>query len=407
MRVLYFHQHFSTPQGATGTRSYENSLKLLEKGHSVTVVCGSYRGGMTGLSGEYRYGLRRGKVDGIDVIELRLAYANQQGLFARSIVFMRFAARSVWLALTEKYDVVFATSTPLTAAIPGIAARVFRRKAFVFEVRDLWPELPKAMGVIRNPILLKLLDWLERAAYRAADSCVGLSPGIVEGIKKKAPAGRRVTLIPNGCDLELFNAAALNSKRFPRATDDQIIAVFTGAHGLANGLGAVLDVAAELLRRERRDVQLILIGDGQQKEDLMRRAEAQKLRNITFMDPVPKTTLAEMLADADIGLMILANVPAFYFGTSPNKFFDYIALGLPVVNNYPGWLATMIEDEEIGIVVAPESSREFADALIYLADNPVIRQRMGERARRFAESKFGREDLSSLVVTEIERAVGW
>jgi len=406
MRVLYFHQHFSTPKGATGTRSYENSRKLLERGHSVTIVCGSYVAGMTGLSGEFRRGARRGEVDGIDVIELRLPYANQQGFLARSMVFMRFAARSIWIALTEKYDVVFATSTPLTAAIPGIVASIFRRKPFVFEVRDLWPELPKAMGVIRNPVLLKLLDWLERAAYRAADSCIGLSPGIVEGIQRKAPAGRRVTLIPNGCDLDFFNATESSAIRFPRATDGQLVAVFTGAHGLANGLAAVLDAAAELLQRERNDIQIFLIGDGQQKEGLVRRAETDKLSNLTFLNSVPKTTLAEMLVDADIGLMILANVPAFYFGTSPNKFFDYIALGLPVVNNYPGWLATMIEDEEIGIAVTPESPSEFADALVYLADNPVIRQRMGERARQFAERQFGREGLSNLVVTEIEGAAG-
>ena len=151
MHVLYFHQHFSTPSGSTGTRSYENCRRLIRRGHSVTMVCGSYSTGKSGLTGPFERGRRRGDVDGIDVLELELNYANQYSLLRRSIVFMRFALRSIRVALTEPHDVVFATSTPLTAALPGIAAKLLRRKPFVFEVRDLWPELPKAMESSRTP----------------------------------------------------------------------------------------------------------------------------------------------------------------------------------------------------------------------------------------------------------------
>jgi glycosyltransferase involved in cell wall biosynthesis len=402
--VLYVHQHFSTPTGAAGTRSYENSLKLLERGHEVTVVCGSYHTGATGLSGEFRRGMRRGNVDGIDVIELELAYANRQGLIKRSIVFLRFAVLSIRIALSEKYDVVFATSTPLTAAIPGIAARWFRRKPFVFEVRDLWPELPVAMGVIRNPVVKLLLAWLEKAAYRAADRCIGLSPGIVDGIRRVAPAGRPVSLIPNGCDLKFRAHRAESAERLPGTDENTLSAVFTGAHGLANGLDALLDAAEVLKERQRDDIRIFLIGDGKLKEGLRDRAARSGLDNVTFMDPVPKTRLMALLADAQVGLMILANVKAFYFGTSPNKFFDYIALGLPVVNNYPGWLAGMIEDQAIGIAVPPENPQMLADALIELADNPDQREEMGVRARQFAEQNFDRSVLSGLVVDELEKA---
>jgi len=139
--------------------------------------------GKTGLSGPFVRGRRSGIVDGIDVIELALPYANRDGLFKRSMTFARFAFSSTVMALSTRYDVLFATSTPLTAAIPGIAARLFRRKPFIFEVRDLWPELPKAMGVVTNPVVLMLLSWLEWSAYRSATSLIGLSPGIVAGIR--------------------------------------------------------------------------------------------------------------------------------------------------------------------------------------------------------------------------------
>src|SRR5690606_14353347 len=146
MRILYIHQHFSTRQGSTGTRSYEFARRLVARGHSVTMVCGAYGGGSTGLTGSYRRGARRGTVGGIDVIEFELPYSNSDRFFKRTWTFIRFVQRGLWVALSSPADIVFATSTPLTVAIPGIAAKIFRRRAFVFEVRDLWPELPKEMG---------------------------------------------------------------------------------------------------------------------------------------------------------------------------------------------------------------------------------------------------------------------
>jgi glycosyltransferase involved in cell wall biosynthesis len=180
--------------------------------------------------------------------------------------------------------------------------------------------------------------------------------------------------------------------------------VFTGAHGLANGLDAVVDAASELKKRGRKDIRIVLIGDGMEKSRLRTLSEERELPNIEFIDPVPKTRLPEILRDADVGLMILANVPAFYYGTSPNKFFDYIALGLPVLNNYPGWLADMIGEAGIGIAVKPANSEEFADALIYLAENPDERVRMGVNARKFAEDNFGRKALADAFVLQLERA---
>jgi len=204
MKVLYFHQHFSTPKGAAGIRSYEMARRLIGRGHQVTMVCGSYGGGVTGLSAPFAKGVRRGNVEGIDIVEFDLAYSNADGFVKRAMIFVKFALRSVKLALTERYDVVFATTTPLTAGIPGIFARWLRGKPFVFEVRDLWPELPKAMGVIRNPLVLGAMSALEWASYRSAHRLVGLSPGIVEGIARRGVACERITLVPNGCDLDIF-----------------------------------------------------------------------------------------------------------------------------------------------------------------------------------------------------------
>ena len=403
MKVLYFHQHFSTPAGAVGIRSYEIAHRLVEAGHSVTMVCGSYAGGRTGLDGPFVKGRRRGIVDGIDVIEFELAYGNADGLFKRTTTFMKYALRSVLLALTQRYDVLFATSTPLTAAIPGIAARWLRNVRFVFEVRDLWPELPKAMGVIRNRFVLSMMSVLEWAAYKSAHRLIGLSPGMVAGIVRRGIPAERVAMIPNGCDFDIFSRDA-KRWRPDGVTESDLMALFAGTHGQANGLDAVLDAAAELVRRGRSDIRLVLVGDGKLKPGLQRRAAEQGLHNVLFLDPIAKTRLAGLVAAADIGLQILDNVPAFYEGTSPNKFFDYIATGLPVLINYPGWLAGKIVASECGYAVQPGNPAAFADALIHAADNRHVLPAMGERARELALAEFDRSKLVASVMGVLEEA---
>lgn len=402
MKVLYFHQHFSTPKGSAGTRSYEMARRLISHGHQVTMVCGSYGGGETGLTQPFKNGRRRGVVDDIDIIEFDLVYSNSDGFLKRAMTFLKFALRSIGLAFTARYDVLFATTTPLTAGIPGILARWLRGKPFVFEVRDLWPELPRAMGVIRNPLVLGAMSILEWASYRSAHRVIGLSPGIVEGIAHRGVGRERIAMVPNGCDLGIF-ATEVQPWRPAQVKDTDLMAVFAGTHGMANGLDAVLDAAAELKRRGRSDIKILLIGQGKLKPALVARAQREGLDNVVFHDPVNKARLAGLMAATDVGLQILANVSAFYYGTSPNKFFDYIAAGLPVLNNYPGWLAEMINEHGCGFAVAPDNPAAFADALERAANDRAALRPMGERGRALAEREFSRALLADRWVATLER----
>lgn len=404
MHVLYFHQHFSTPKGATGTRSYELSQMLIDCGHEVTMVCGANKRGATNLSGVTENGYRRGKVDNIDLIELDIPYSNDQGYLKRTYTFMEFALKSTKVAFDESYDLLFASSTPLTAGIPGIVMKRFKDIPFVFEVRDLWPELPREMGVITNPFVLKAMGGLEWASYHSADRCIGLSPGMVQGIARRGIPKEHIATIPNGCDVDLFKPRSKPKTTIPGVEKGDKVAVFTGAHGIANGLDAVLDAAGELLRMGRSDIKLVFIGEGGEKQRLLDRKEKERLDNCLFLDPIPKVDLASMLSACDVGMMILDNVPAFYYGTSPNKFFDYIASGLPVFNNYPGWLADLIQEHDCGEVVPPEDPEAFAQGLADMMDDPERLERQGKNARKLAEERFNRKLLGEKFVNFLEEA---
>lgn len=403
MRILYFHQHFTLPLGAGGIRSYEFAKRLINRGHQVTMVCGSGKDANTGLIGKFVSGKREGTVEGIHVIELSLPYSNHDNFFKRSITFLRFGIRAILLALRLDYDLVFATSTPLTVAIPGIFAKIFRKKPFVFEVRDLWPEFPKAMGVITNSLVLKMIDVLETASYRFADACIGLSPGMVEGIKLKLAQSKPIAMIPNGCDLDLFDQNCVKIALPSAIRTNDLVAVFPGAHGIANGLPALLDVAKQLKIACRDDIKLLFVGDGKLKPELIARARKEELDNCIFMKPIPKQEINKLLAAADVGLMVLANIPAFYYSTSPNKFFDFIASGLPVINNYPGWLAEMIQENDCGVVVSPGDAKGFSQALIELADHRELLRIKGDNAKKLARMRFSRDILATQFVDFLEQ----
>jgi len=392
MHLLYFHQHFSTTQGSTGTRSYELSKYFVSLGHKVTVVCGNFDVGESGLNKSFIFGKREGIVDGIRVIQFNISYSNSDSFVKRSLSFLIYAIRSIGISLFKKYDLVLCTSTPLTASIPGIFAKIFRGKKFIFEVRDLWPELPRALGVISNKYILKTLVLLEKSSYHFADKCIGLSPGIVDGIIKNSKKNKQVQLIPNGCDLALFES--YKKEFFTKKDGAKFTALYTGTHGVANGLDFLLDVAEEIKSLDEQLIEIVLIGSGMLKDDLKKNAEARNLDNLIFRDPVPKKDLIPILKKADIGLQILKDIPEFQFGTSPNKFFDYIAAGIPVVTNYSGWVAELIEENNCGSVESSGSPKSFAQKIIALKNNSELVKEMSNNSLELANLKFNRSVLA-------------
>lgn len=403
MHVAYIHQHFSTKAGSTGTRSYEMSQRLIAAGHRVTMICGVSDRSPAAFIQNKR--ISELNFDGIRVICVAENYSNKMGFTRRVLSFGRFARAAAKIVGGLDADLVFATSTPLTVGIPGMKSARRLGVPFVFEVRDLWPELPIALGVVKNPFLVAYLKRMERRIYMAAERVIALAPGIKDGIVRAGYPADKVRMIPNACDLDLFQPSnePLVDERFGNAGDFRL--VFTGAHGLANGLDAVLDAAAELKRRNVKGIRFVFIGSGGHRERLMERSRREGLDQITtWVESIPKEELARVLPRMDVGMMILKNLPGFYYGTSPNKFFDYISCGLPVLNNYPGWLAGMIKENRCGLAIAPDDPKAFADAVMWLRDHPEDRAEMGRRSRALAEREFSRDKMGEQFVETLVTA---
>jgi glycosyltransferase involved in cell wall biosynthesis len=394
MKILYITQHFNIPTGSAGIRLYKMAKALVEHGHEVTIVCGSYDGAKTGLNGEFIKGKRAGFYQGIEIIEFDIKYSNKFSFVKRTGVFFLYVWKTVRLALFYEYDILFASTTPLTVGIPGIFARWIRRKKFVFEVRDLWPELPKAMGVIRNPVILWLMGVLEFICYRSATKLIGLSDGIVKGIARRGILLNKIANIPNGCDLDIFSTND-GKMKINGVRENDFLCLYSGTHGIANGLDILIDVAVELRRRGNNTIKIVLVGDGKLKPGLIAKAKEQHLNNIIFLDPLNKADLSKLMNTCNIGMQLLANIPAFYYGTSPNKFFDYISVGLPVLNNYPGWISELISENNCGITVSPDNSVEFTDSLVKLEQEKYKLADMSVNAINLAKTDFDRNMLSN------------
>jgi glycosyltransferase involved in cell wall biosynthesis len=402
LRILYLHQHHSSPAGSTATRSHGFARALAARGHAVTIACGRYDGAATGLDGPFRRGRREGRVGGVHIHELDIRCGNAMGLAARTAAFLRYAAAAARRAVAGRFDVVVASSTPLTVALPALAGRALRGTPFVFEIRDPWPELPRALGGVPAPALAAM-DRLATAACRRAAAIVALSDGIAATAVARGAHPDRVHVVPNGCDLDLFGPH-ITPWRPAEAAPHECLALYAGAHGRANGLGTLLDAAAILRARGDARLRIVLAGDGAEKPDLIARARARHLDNVTFLDPLPRSDIGALQAGCQIALHLLADVPAFAEWTSPNKLMDGLAAGRPVVTNQPGRAARIVADGPCGIAVPPGDAAALAKALTRLAANPALRAAMGAAARRQAVQHWDHRLLAARFCAVVEAA---
>ena len=233
---------------------------------------------------------------------------------------------------------------------------------------------------------------------------IGLSGGMVEGIVRRGITGDKVALLPNGCDLRLFDTSGVVLKENLFDADDFVV-IFAGAHGIANGLHNIINTAAYLQDLGEIQIKFLFIGHGNCKQGLIADVESKDLKNYTFLPPMPKHEVGNYFMIADVGLQALKNIPEFYNGTSPNKFYDYMAARLPIIINYRGEAAQVITTNNLGIAVSPDNAAALGDALILLKNNPSMVIEMGLASRRVAVEKFDRKRISQSWVSWVTEGV--
>lgn len=412
MHVLYLHQYFATRSGLTGTRSYEFSRHLISRGHRVTMIT-SGRRNTPEMTVPPDRDFIEVEVDGIHVVPINAAYNNPlegtgMGGYRRMAGFMSFAklAEKVGRQL-QRPDAVFATHTPLTIGLPGMKLARHFGVPFVFEVRDLWPEALINIGALTNPFAIWWMRRLERRLYGAADHIVALSPGMKAGIVRMGTPPEKVTVIPNGCDLELFRPEIDGRcERDRLGLGDRFAAIYFGAMGRANGLGYVLDAASVLQTRGDNQIVIVLHGDGGEKTQLVDRARSEGLKNVVFSGLVPdKTQVARIVAASDVCMTIYSSTLR-ETGWSPNKMFDAMAAGRPILINVPGWLRETVEGNGCGLFVDPQRPEALADRLSELAADRKRCIEMGRKSRELAEREFSREILANRLLRVLQAAGG-
>lgn len=388
MHILLIHQAFVALDEPGGTRHYELARYLIAHGHRLTVIASpvSYLTGTalqdTPLEEEE---------DGLRILRAYTYPAWHKSFAHRLLAFFSFMWSSFFLGMrVREVDLVWGTSPPIFQGVTAWALARLKRAPFLFEVRDLWPKFAIAVGVLRNPILIRLSLWLERFLYRRADAMMVNSPAYVAHVTERG--ARRVELIPNGADPAMFNpeddGAAFRARH---GLGDSFVVLYAGAHGLSNDLGVALEAAARV--RDRSDIRLVFLGDGKEKPNLQRQAATAGLTNVLFLPPVPKAEVAQALAAADACLAILKPLEE-YKTTYPNKVFDYMAAGRPVLLAIDGVIRQVVEEAGCGIFVRPGDADALAQAIRSLAEDRREARAMGLRGRRYLEQHFSRSALA-------------
>lgn len=402
MKIIYIHQYFNKPSMYGGTRSYEMARRLVDWGHEVHLIT-SDRSGSSDKNGWYTT-----EESGIQVHWLPVTYSNNMGFNDRVKAFIKFAIHASFKASSLEGDVVFATSTPLTIAIPGIYASKIKGRPMVFEVRDLWPELPIAIGALQNQILINMAKWLEKSAYQNASQVVALSPGMKEGVLRTGYSQNKVHMIPNSSDLELFDVPEEEGLRFRESREwlgDRPLVIYAGTFGQINKVGYLVKVAAEM-KEIAPEVRFLIVGRGAEGDQIKSLAkDLNVLNNNVFMPgKLPKAEMPALFSAADITTSLFMDLEEMW-ANSANKFFDGLASGTPIAINYSGWQADVLRENEAGIVLPPHDYAIAAQKLYEgLSDEDWLKT-AGKNAKRLAREEYDRNMLAKKLENALKKAV--
>lgn len=401
MIIWWINQYAVTPDLPGGTRHYDLAVELGRLRHHVRVFASDVN-----LSLRRPTKLQQGQlydvedVNGVTFVWIKSA-GYRKNDWRRALNMLSFSWNLLRVARRigddSRPDVIIGSSPhPFAALAATHLASVFGAR-FVLEVRDLWPQALIDMGALRESHpAARALRLIEHYLYSRADRIIVLAQGAERYLVGRGVQPERIVYLPNGVHLDHFRVSADRQSNRKRFGFNRFTVVYAGAHGPANALDTVVQAARMV---SDLPVEFVLVGDGPSKEALVRLARSTGIDNVRFMPPIPKRDVADLLSAADAGVITLRNAQAFSYAVSPNKLFDYMAAGLPILCAVPGDIAQMVRSAQAGLVVDPENPADLADAVRRLFTLPSVdREQMGRRGRAFLEANFDRRVLARRLV---------
>lgn len=396
LKILFFYQYFGTPKGGWSTRVYELTRRWVTEGHEVTVVTAPYDKSDIRPDGF----ISRQEIEGVKLIVINSGDSNRLPVSVRAFRALRFAGMSSFYALFRSYDVLIASSGPITIGVPMILAKLIRRKKTVFEVRDLWPAGGIELGLIKKVWQQKLSLWFEKQCYTKANLVVTASVGQKEHIGKRFPC-RLVEVIPNASDLDVFGVPSTES--LPAWASQKKLFTHIGSLGLIHNVEYWIKVASEISALDSDGkIHFVFIGDGVERQDLERKLTELQLTNMIFLGLKPKTELSTWVQNSEATLFATLDNPS-QNTCSPNKIFDSFAAGVPIVQTSTGWIFDLVKAEFCGINVSLYDPPAAAMRIVELSKNRHQREELSANAKRLAETTFNRDVLSEKYLASIIR----
>ena len=408
MKILLIHQYFKEADVTGGARFNEMARIWKELGAEITVIAGDLDGQSSTKRAEYKGKfVTKKNQNGIQVYRCHVSESYNKSFMGRLWAYFSFVFSGTYAGLfkvKEKYDVILVTSPPLFVGIIAYLLSAFKRTPLVFEVRDLWPESAIDTGVLTNKIIIKFAYWFENFIYKKADLINVLTPAFYKSlVEKKGVKPTKLIEIPNAADFAMADELLANfdEKEFRNKLgwEDKFVVTYVGAHGVANGLHQVLETAEVL---KDTNVLFALIGSGMKKESLKAKAKEMKLKNVEFVDSLPKKEVLKYVRSSDMGMSVLIKNDTFKTVYS-NKTFDYMSCKKPILMAIDGVSRGLVEKANAGVFVEPENPSDFAEKLRYYMKNPKLIKEQGESGYLFAKKNFDRQLLAEKYLKQLKQ----
>lgn len=395
MKILIFTQYYFPETGATSNRAYSLAKTFQDVGHEVRVIAER----PNHPAGIFHKGFEKGifidgEWGGVPVTWTWVHTKQVKGFLDRILFYLSYMIMAVFAVfrLRGRFDVIIATSPPLFVGISGWAAAKIKRAKFVFDVRDLWPEVAVKMGELTNPKVIKIAERIELFLYRKADIITPVTNSFLETIALHGIDRSKMKVIPNGtipADFYLNRSSSelRNELVLPL---DKFIVTFAGNMGLAQGLDHIIEGAKLFESNNDQSVLFLFVGDGPRKKRLLDLTSQFRLTNVMFVDRVPTPIAIKYLNASDALLVPLGNDPV-YSKFIPSKLFDSMAAGKPVLLSVDGEARSILEESKGGLYYEAENAEELYHNIRTLQSNQDKSGKMGKLGRDFVKEKYSRD----------------